>query len=91
MASMPGMDDSEGDSKPKGKGLDLAIIMGKPGGKPPIKMPAKDDKQDDNELPHGFEEACNEAFPDMAGDMERMKACARMCRAVMSEEMADDY
>ena len=77
MASMPGMDDSEGSSKPKGKGVDLAIIMGKPGGKPPIKMPEKSEGSGD-ELPHGFEEAASEAFPDIGGDMDRLHALKRL-------------
>lgn len=79
MAAMPGMDDEEG-SKPKGKGkpIDLAIIMGgKPKGGAP---PAGDDEEsgEDDGLPHGFEEAASEAFPDLAGDTERLHALKRL-------------
>jgi len=83
MAAMPGM---ESDDAPKGKdkGIDLAIIMGgkpKPGAKLGGKEPDGDEGGDD-ELPPGFEEAASEAFPDLAGDKERMlalKRCIHLC------------
>lgn len=77
MGAMPGMSDDE--DKPKGKGVDLAIIMG---GKPKgggDSMPKPKDESSGDELPPGFEEAATEAFPDM--DPERLKAFWRAVKA----------
>lgn len=78
MGAMPGMGSDEEDA-PKGKGVDLAIIMGgkgKPGDKPSAK--AEPDGESEDELPPGFEEAFSEAFPDAAGDKDRMLAVKRL-------------
>jgi len=86
MAGMPAMDDEKG--KPPKKGIDLAIVFGKPKGKgskpdtepdgdeaePPMSM----SDHDGDELPPGFEDAAAEAFPEMAGDTERMGALKRL-------------
>lgn len=86
MASMPAMD--EGESKPKGKGLDLAIVMGKPKGGMDKPAPKGDEGGGDS-LPPGFESAFSEVFPDMAGDQEKMMAMKRLIGTCMSD--GDDY
>lgn len=78
MSAMPGMEKEE---KGSGKPIDLAIVMG---GKPkagadakePLMSKSKEDDHDD--LPAGFEEAFSEAFPDAAGDKDRMMALKRL-------------
>lgn len=80
MSSMPGMD-TEDEKKPKGKGVDLAIVFG---GKPKgdrDSAPARgeeDDEKDEDGLPPGFEEAYAEAFPDSPADPEQMKSLKRL-------------
>lgn len=87
MAAMPAMDEEEKGGKPKGKGIDLAIVFGKPKGKGgPDDAPdserseSRPDREGDEELPAGFEDAAAEAFPDMAGDMERMGSLHRLIK-----------
>jgi hypothetical protein len=70
------------------KGVDLAIVMGKPKGEGPMGKPmAKDqekgepDGDEGDELPAGFEEAFSEAFPEAAGDKDRMLALKRLIEA----------
>lgn len=83
MAAMPAMD--EGKDKPK-KGIDLAIVFGKPKGKgAPSGGPEPDGDEapgmaaeSESQLPEGFEDAASEAFPEMAGDTERMGALKRL-------------
>lgn len=60
--------------------VDLAIVMGGPKGKAPMGEPDGDEREesDGDELPPGFEEAFAEAFPDSAGDTERMQAVKRL-------------
>lgn len=60
--------------------VDLAIIMGKPKGKPDDEPMTGGDEPDgdEGELPAGFEEAFAEAFPDAAGDTEKMQALKRL-------------
>jgi len=79
MAGMPGMepDGDEPKSKSKGKGLDIAVIMG--GGKP--KPGSDDEDKGGGDLPPGFETAATEAFPEMAGDTERVTALWRAIKA----------
>ena len=86
MAGMPAMDEEE-KGKPKGKGIDLAIVFGKPKGKPGAHdEPDADerggppDNDEDDSLPAGFEDAAAEAFPDMAGDKERMGSLHRLIK-----------
>jgi len=67
----------------KEKPVDLAIIMGGPKGKRPMGEPDGDEggglgEPDGDELPAGFEEAFAEAFPESAGDTERMQAVKRL-------------
>lgn len=67
-----------GDDKP-GKDLDIAVIMG---GKPKpsdaeSKKPEGNEPEGDG-LPAGFEEAFSEAFPEAAGDTDRMMALKRL-------------
>ena len=86
MAGMPAMDDEKG--KPPKKGIDLAIVFGKPKGKGgPDDAPdserseaGPDRESEGEELPAGFEDAAGEAFPDMAGDMERMGSLHRLIK-----------
>lgn len=87
MAGMPAMDDSE--PKPKGKGLDLAIIMGKSKGGMDKPAPKGSDEESGEGLPPGFESAFSEVFPDMAGDQEKMMAMKRLIGTCMSD--GDDY
>jgi hypothetical protein len=68
-------------TEPKSKpDIDLALIMGGPKGKAPKGEPMADeeDESDGDELPAGFEEAFAEAFPEAAGDTERMQAVKRL-------------
>ncbi|HYQ03718.1 MAG TPA: hypothetical protein VER96_33825 [Polyangiaceae bacterium] len=59
--------------------VDLAIVMGKPKGAPRDEPMASDEPDgDEGELPAGFEEAFSEAFPEAAGDAERMQALKRL-------------
>jgi hypothetical protein len=61
--------------------VDLAIIMGGPKGKKSEGEPMareEDDESEGDELPAGFEEAFSEAFPEAAGDTERMQALKRL-------------
>lgn len=82
---MPGMDKEDA---PK-KGIDLAIIMGgKPKGDAGKMGAEKPKESDSDDLPPGFEEAFAEAFPDAAGDHERMLALKRLIGTCMS---GDDY
>jgi len=87
MAGMPGMepDGDEPKGKSKGKGLDIAVIMGD---KPKLGdgKPAEDRG---GALPPGFEAAFSEVFPDMAGDQEKMAAMKRLIGTCMSD--SDDY
>lgn len=85
MAGMPAMDKGKGD--PPKKGIDLAIVFGKPKGKGgPDDAPdserseAGPDREGEGELPAGFEDAASEAFPDMAGDTERMGSLHRLIK-----------
>lgn len=80
MAGMPAMEPDGDEPKGKGKGIDLAVIMG--GGK---EKPAPPSEDKGEELPPGFETAATEAFPDMEGDTERVKALWRAIKA------CDDY
>lgn len=64
-----------------GKGVDLAIVMGKPNGESSMSKPmakGEPDGDEGDELPVGFEEAFSEAFPDAAGDKDRMLALKRL-------------
>ena len=86
MAGMPAMDDEEKGAKPK-KGIDLAIVFGKPKKGGPDDAPdserseaGPDREGDGDELPAGFEDAASEAFPDMAGDPERMASLHRLIK-----------
>jgi hypothetical protein len=87
MAGMPAMDDEDsGKGKPK-KGIDLAIVFGKPKGKggpddaPDSERSERPDREAEDEgLPAGFEDAASEAFPDMAGDTERMESLHRLIK-----------
>lgn len=65
-------------AEPKEKDVDLAIIMGGPKGKEPASKPMMSEEADEDELPAGFEEAFAEAFPEAAGDLERMQAVKRL-------------
>lgn len=87
MAAMPAMDDDEKGGKSPKKGIDLAIVFGKPkgkGGGMPSEEPEGDEGPDregeDEGLPAGFEDAAGEAFPDMAGDMERIESLHRLIK-----------
>jgi hypothetical protein len=81
MAGMPAMDEEEKSGKPK-KGIDLAIVFGKPKGKAdPDAAPDSEPEapaEGGDDLPAGFEDAVGEAFPDMAGDPERIGALKRL-------------
>lgn len=86
MSAMPGMDKEE---KGGGKPIDLAIVMGgKPktdaGAKEPLLGKSKEDDSDD--LPAGFEEAFSEAFPEAAGDKDRMTALKRLIGTCMDSD-----
>ena len=68
---------------------DLSVIfgIGKPS-KGDDKSPSsrdsrdeRDDKDESDELPPGFEEAAIEAFPDLEGDTDRLKALERCIKA----------
>ncbi len=67
------------DGDKKKPAIDLAVIMGKPKGDKPEDEPmGRESEGDGDELPAGFEEAFAEAFPDAAGDTERMQALKRL-------------
>ncbi len=72
---------------PKRKGPDLAIIFGgKPSkGSPKPGSDTEDREQpetsDDDELPPDFETAAIEAFPELEGDTDRLKALKRAIHA----------
>lgn len=80
--------------EPKKKGVDLAIVFGGKSGKGGDKPSRPDDsegddmreeKDDDDDLPAGFEEAATEAFPDLDGDQDRLKAFLRAVKACTGE------
>jgi len=68
---------------------DLSVIfgIGKPSkgdDKSPSSRDAEDERDEDkesDELPPGFEEAAVEAFPDLEGDQDRLKAFWRAVQA----------
>jgi len=77
--------------EPRKKPVDLAIIFGGKPGKGGHSPPSRgSDEHDDDEsteedhdddLPPGFEAAATEAFPDLEGDSERLKALKRAIAA----------
>lgn len=69
-------------AEPAKKGVDLAVVFGGP--KASAKeAPEEDESGGDDELSPDFEAAASEAFPDMAGDRERLLALKRMVMACM--------
>ncbi len=84
MGAMPGMDKEDG--PPPKKGIDLAIVFGKPKGKggadaaPDSERSEAGAEGEGDGLPAGFEDAASEAFPDMAGDPERMGSLHRLIK-----------
>jgi len=77
---------------PKKKGVDLAIVLGgmPKKGKPPMGDEGPDDEAEsddesgaEEDLPPDFVAGIEEAFPEMAGDEDRMRAMKRAIHACM--------